>query len=289
MSFDNLCKFLSEKYPDRFANWLLGEMPTSIEILKTELSLEPIRADYLTFLKTQDRILHIEFQVNFLSTPPLPLRMLDYWVRLHRLYRLPITQVLVLLKQPAAGTIIETEFRLEQTQHSYRVVCMWEQPPEVFLGDPGLLPLAVLAASENPQQLLTQVSQRVDMIESPGQRQEVAACSQVLAGLRFNKELIQGLFRERIMRESVIYQDILQEGLQTGLKQGLEQGLEQGKQQGEAALILRQLTRRLGTVAVPPDVQERICGLSITQLEDLSEALLDFSQPADLVSWLEVH
>lgn len=277
MSFDNLCKFLSEKYPDRFANWLLGEMPTSVEILKTELGIEPIRADSLTLLRTHDRILHIEFQVNLLSTPPLPLRMLDYWVRLHRLYGLPITQVLVLLKQPAAGTIIETEFHLEQTRHSYRVVCMWEQSPAAFLEDPALMPLAVLAESENPEQLLTQVSQRVDMIESLGQRQEVAACSQLLAGLRFKKELIQGLFRERIMRESVIYQDILQEGRQ------------EGRQEGETALILRQLTRRLGTVAVPQEVQERIRGLSIAQLEDLAEALLDFSQPMDLMNWLEGH
>jgi predicted transposase/invertase (TIGR01784 family) len=277
MSFDNLCKFLSEKYPDRFANWLLGEMPTSVEILKTELSLEPIRADSLTLLRTQDRILHIEFQVQVLTEPPLPLRMLDYWVRLHRLYRLPITQVLVLLKPPATGTVIETEFHLEQTRHSYRVVCMWEQPPEMFLEDPGLMPLAVLAASENPQQLLAQVAQRVDMIESPGQRQEVAACSQVLAGLRFKKEIIQGLFRENIMRESVIYQDILQEGRQ------------EGRKEGETALILRLLARRLGTVAVPPDVQERIRGLSIAQLEDLAEALLYFSQPTDLMNWLEGH
>ncbi len=285
MSFDNLCKYLSEKYPDRFANWLLGEMPTSVEILKTELSLEPIRADSLTLLRTQDRILHIEFQVQVLTDPPLPLRMLDYWVRLHRLYRLPITQVLVLLKPPATGTVIETEFHLEQTRHSYRVVCMWEQPPEMFLGDPGLMPLAVLAASENPRQLLAQVSQRVDMIESPGQRQEVAACSQVLAGLRFKKELIQGLFRERIMRESVIYQDILQEGRE----EGREEGRQEGRQEGETALILRQLTRRLGTVAVPPEVQDRIRGLSIAQLEDLAEALLDFSQPTDLMNWLEGH
>jgi predicted transposase/invertase (TIGR01784 family) len=275
MSFDNLCKYLSEKYPDRFAQWLLGESTTSVEVLKTELGLEPIRADSLTLLRTQDCILHVEFQVQVITDPPLPLRMLDYWVRLHRLYRLPITQVLVLLKKPR--TVIETEFRLGQTQHSYRVVCMWEQPPAVFLGDPGLMPLAVLAASENPRQLLAQVSQRVDMIESPGQRQEVAACSQVLAGLRFKKELIQGLFRERIMRESVIYQDILQEGRQ------------EGRQEGETALVLRQLTRRLGTVAVPPEVQERIRGLSIAQLEDLAEALLDFSQPSDLMNWLEGH
>jgi predicted transposase YdaD len=77
------------------------------------------------------------------------------------------------------------------------------------------------------------------------------------------------------MRESVIYQDILR------------QGLEQGKQQEGIALILPLLTRQIGAVA--PELQERIRGLSIAQLEDLAEALLDFSQPADLVTWLEGH
>jgi predicted transposase YdaD len=223
--------------------------------------------------------LHVEFQVQLITDPPLPLRMLDYWVRLHRLYRLPIIQVLVLLKKPKAGTVIEMEFHLGQTRHSYRVVPMWEQSPDLFLQDPALMPLAVLAAAENPRQLLAQVSQRVDMIEAPGQRQEAAVCSQLLAGLRFNKKLVQQFFRESIMRESVIYQDIL--------RQGLEQGLEQGKQQGETALTLRLLTRQIGAVA--PELQERIRGLSIAQLEDLAEALLDFSQPADLVTWLEGH
>jgi hypothetical protein len=53
MSYDNLTKLLAEKYPERFATWLLGAPQTNVEILKTELSIEPIRADSLTFLKTQ--------------------------------------------------------------------------------------------------------------------------------------------------------------------------------------------------------------------------------------------
>ncbi len=85
MSFDNLCKLLSEKYPDRFASWVLGTPQRSVEILKTELSIEPIRADYVTFLQLQGQILHLEFQTKLESNPPIPLRMLDYWVRLHRL------------------------------------------------------------------------------------------------------------------------------------------------------------------------------------------------------------
>ncbi len=40
MLFDNLCKLLSEKYPDNFANWVLGTPQTTAKVLKTELSIE---------------------------------------------------------------------------------------------------------------------------------------------------------------------------------------------------------------------------------------------------------
>lgn len=72
MSFDNLCKLLSEKYPDRFVNWLLGETPQTVTVLKTELSIEPIRADSVTFLQTDQRIVHLEFQTRIESNPPCP-------------------------------------------------------------------------------------------------------------------------------------------------------------------------------------------------------------------------
>ncbi len=76
------------------------------------------------------------------------------------------------------------------------------------------------------------------------------------------------------MRESVVYQEILQAGLQQGL-------------QREKSLILRQLEHRLGLLA--PELREQVQRLSIMQLEELGEALLDFSSPPDLVSWLQAH
>jgi hypothetical protein len=47
---------LAEKHPDRFASWLLGREVTGTKVFKTELSLEPVRADSVTFLKLSDRI-----------------------------------------------------------------------------------------------------------------------------------------------------------------------------------------------------------------------------------------
>ena len=79
------------------------------------------------------------------------------------------------------------------------------------------------------------------------------------------------------MRESVIYQDILQ--------QGVQQGRQEGRQEGEVALITRQLTRRLGDLDLL--LIERIRGLSTLALEELGVALLDFSNAADLMAWFD--
>ncbi|GCL40905.1 hypothetical protein NIES80_05950 [Dolichospermum planctonicum] len=71
MSFDNVCKLLAEKYPFDFAKWLLPQAPKTIKVLKTELSIEPIRADFVTFLQTENRIL-----LNFKPTHNLNLQFL---------------------------------------------------------------------------------------------------------------------------------------------------------------------------------------------------------------------
>jgi predicted transposase YdaD len=220
-------------------------------------------------------------QVKLDSEPPLSLRMLDYWVRLYRLYRLPIRQVVVLLRPPAEGTVIESAFVLGTTRHEYQVLCMWEQDPSIFLEDIALLPLATLAATQSPEQLLNQVAQRVSTIESTQQRREASAYVQLLAGLRFNKTLIRQVFREDIMRESVIYQEIQQEGEERGILKGKLEG----KLEGEQTVILRQLARRIGDVS--PELQSQIQSLSLYQLEALADALLDFSTLADLRTWLQ--
>ncbi len=74
------------------------------------------------------------------------------------------------------------------------------------------------------------------------------------------------------MKESVIYQDILEQGLQQGL-------------QREISLVLRQIKRRFGDL--DSAIEVRIRSLSIDQLENLGEALLDFAQPDELLNWLD--
>jgi predicted transposase/invertase (TIGR01784 family) len=275
LSYDNACKYLAEQYPDEFANWLLSVQSQNIQVLKTELTLEPIRADAVTFLRTANQILHIEFQTLPASNPPIPFRMLDYSVRLKRQYRCDVEQVVIFLQATNDEIVFTEEYQDRTTSHRYRVIRLWEQDSASFLANPGLLPLATLTQTDSPQALLAQVAERTATIPDRGQRQNITGCAEILAGLRFEKDLIRQFFREEIMRESVIYQDILQRGLQ--------QGRREGKQEGEVDLITRQLTRRLGEINSL--LIERIRGLSTEQLEELGVALLDFSNMADLMAW----
>ncbi len=78
-----------------------------------------------------------------------------------------------------------------------------------------------------------------------------------------------------------------QEVVAVGREEGLQAGLQEGLRVGEADLILRQLTRKYGTLT--PEVNQQIKSLTIAELGDLGEALLDFVEMSDLEAWLNVE
>ena len=62
-------------------------------------------------------------------------------------------------------------------------------------------------------------------------------------------------------------------------------GLQEGRAEEGRSFVLRLLNRRVGTIA--PELKIKIETLTIEQLEDLGEALLDFATIADLEAWLD--
>ncbi len=62
-------------------------------------------------------------------------------------------------------------------------------------------------------------------------------------------------------------------------------GRQEGIKEGKLELVLRLLERRVGEIA--PDIESRIRRLSIEQLENLGEAVLDFTSASDLTDWLQ--
>ncbi|HEY9703880.1 MAG TPA: Rpn family recombination-promoting nuclease/putative transposase [Allocoleopsis sp.] len=286
MSYDSILKFIIDEYKKPILTWLLNqEITEEIRLLTPELNVEPIRADGVFFLQFGKKITHLEFQTRPQSDPPLPLRMLDYWVRLYRtnkLYEtdLELAQIVIFLRPDSSPKVYEDTFQVNDTIHRYRVIRIWECDPTPLLSQPELLPLAVLAKTEEPQMLLSQVAEKVKTIEDQNKKSNIAACVELLAGINYSEELIKMYLQDDILQESVTYQRILNDGVTKGVKLGVQEG-----QKTEAiALISRQLKKRFG--AIVETLNPQLNTLSIEQLESLGESLLDFNSFDEAIAWL---
>ena len=273
--FDSTCRFIAANFAMDMATWLLGKPINLTELKPSELSLEPIRADSLIFLQSEDLVLHIEFQTD--PKEDIPFRMLDYRLRVHRRYpNKQMHQVVIYLRKSNSELVQQTVFELPQTRHHFNVIRLWEVDYSELLTAPGVWPFAVLGKGGDNEAVLRDVANRIDNISDKTEQPNLAASTAILAGLILDKRLIQRILREDIMKESVIFQEITASAK-------LEGRLE-GRLEGEANLVLRQLNRRLGQIS--ESVSEQIRQLPVEQLEDLGEALLDFEDEADLLNWL---
>jgi len=261
--YDNICKFLAENFKDDLATWLLGSPIKLTELSPTELSSEPIRADSLILLQSDDLVLHTEFQTD--PDEDIPFRMLDYRVRVYR--RFPnkeMRQIVIYLRKTSSELVSETSFKLNNTYHQFEVIRLWEQPTDRFMSIPGLLPFAVLSQTNDPTMVLTQVAIAVEAISDRQLQRNIAAASGILAGLVLKKDVIRKIFRSEIMRESVIYQEIL------------EEGEAKGKAEGEAkgkAETTRKLTLNLLRIGMSLEQIAQVTELSIEEIQVLQEEL----------------
>jgi predicted transposase/invertase (TIGR01784 family) len=269
--YDNTCKYLAENFTEDIASWLIGSRVTLTELNPTELNVEPIRADSLILLTNEDLILHVEFQT--IPKSDLPFRMTDYRLRGYR--KLPhkrMKQVVVYLTRTQSDLVYETVFELENTRHQFEVIRLWEQPASIFLESQGLYPFAILAQTDEPESILRAVAARIEEIGVGKVQADLAATASILAGLVLNRDLVKQILRRDMMRESVIYQDIL------------EEGEVKGRAVEAKALIIRLLTRKLGNIN--PNLLAKIETLPLERLESLGEDLLDFTAISDLEQWL---
>ena len=90
------------------------------------------------------------------------------------------------------------------------------------------------------------------------------------------------------LKHTRVYQEAVAEGRTEGRTEGRAEGRAEAQEEGrqrEAALVLRLLRHRFGVLA--PEQEARIRALSVTALEALGEALLDFQTTVELSAWLQ--
>jgi len=258
--YDNTCKFLAENFPEDFASWLLGKPIPLTKLEPSELSAEPIRADSVIFLESSDIVVHLEFQTKTDDT--IAFRMANYWLRLYGKYPTKeIHQTVIYLKRTNSPLVHQNSFNSKQLNHEFNVVRLWEQPTEIFRQYLGLLPLAVLTKTSDPEETLRDVARRIDNIADKRVQSNVAASTAIISGIALDKEIIQRLLRSEIMKESVIYQDILLEGK------------AEGKAETTRQIALNMLNSKVST-----DLVAQFTGLTLKQVQKLQKLSIKQSQ-----------
>jgi predicted transposase YdaD len=215
----------------------------------------------------------------------MPRRMHAYTALVEEKYGLPVYPVVVNILRPGPTVTIANRYESEimgiTAYQDYRVINLWGIEAEVVFAQnlSSLLPFVPILKGGDNENSLRQalVRLRNDQVLA-----DLEPLLSFFASFVFDIPLVQQMMRwdMAVLRESPWYQEILKEGLE----KGNELGHQKGRQEGEANLVSRQLKRRFGPLS--SDQQARVQGLPVEQLEALGEALLDFTDMADLERFL---
>lgn len=229
-------------------------------------------------------LIHTEHQAR--AEANFSQRMFRYFARLYEKFALPVYPV-VLFSYDAPRRPEPTSHRVEfpdkvVLEFNYSVIQLNRLNWRDFLRQQNPVASALMAkmniAPEDRPRVKSECLRLLATLRlDPARMQLISGFIDTYLRLNLEEEEI---FRAEINRFEPVEQEVVMEIVTSWM----EQGLQQGRQEGELTVILRQLTRRIGTVE--PELQERIRQLSLAQLEDLAEALLDFSDVADLTAWL---
>ena len=244
--------------------------------------------------RTEDAyfLVHIENQAT--PQPDFPRRMFRYFARLTERYDLPVYPVVIFsydAPQRQEPNLFQVTFPGKNVlRFEYAVIQL------------NRLPWRRFVRQENPVASALMAKMKMRPEDRPRVKLE---CLRLLASLKLDpaRARLIGVFVDSYLELSAAelarYERTLsglapaerQETMEMmtswerdGLTRGIAQGITQGITQGKEALVVRQLRRRFGTVPAP--TVARVAALPAEQLDDLGEALLDFSSAADLERWL---
>ena len=284
--YDAATRTLLERHPE---DWLpLVRLDRTLPVEVVDSNVSTVSAETDKVLKVggpSPGIVHVEVQSTYDAS--IPLRLLRYNVLLRARHDLPVLSAVVLLVPRADGPALPGVYAVEWPDATagvafrYPVVRVWERSAAELAAElaasPGTLPLAILAArdEQEAERVLAGPLAAFHKPPTPEEREVEATCY-VFAGLKFDKGLIDRVFKEfDAMRESVTYQAILEEGR--------EKGWEQGQEEAARRILLLQATRRFG----PPDDATRGRLGSVVgnaRLEALAERVLTAASWDDLLS-----
>ena len=276
--------------PNQWVRWLTDNRDLTVrEILSSEFQWVARENDVLLKVYSpQDGEFLLLNELQLRYSPKMPQRIRAYAALAEERYNLSVYPVLINILPISNTQVIPNFYHSEimgmMAHQDYRVINLWEVEANLVFEQKlsALLPFVPILKNGANE---TTVRRAVQLLRADEQLQELEPLLSFFASFVLEIPLVQQIMRwdMSILRESPWYQEILKEGLEKGLQQGLQQGL---RQEG-VNLVLRLIRRRFGTVS--STTQTQIEGLSIPDLENLAEALLDFTEISDLEQWLKQY
>jgi predicted transposase YdaD len=221
-----------ESYP---ADWLAFAGLGPVERVAS------VDSNLSTIIAEADKVLRVEgpdpwlahFELQSGREAHLPRRLLRYNALLDERHGLPTRSILVLLREQADGDDLSGIYRRsfpgapDHLEFHYQVVRAWQQPVEsVLRGGLGTLPMAPVAllGDMEKEEVIRRMRERIDP-EPEIIAKELWGVTGLLMGLRYPKEEVNWLLRGvPDMKESTVYQMILEEGEAKGVAQGKIEG-----------------------------------------------------------------
>jgi len=199
-------------------------------------------------------VLHIEFQVK--DEPEMVYRMAEYFVMLHRLYKIEVRQYVIYLGNGKPS--MSAELELEQMTFRYRLISFSEIDYRLLLAarDPREKMMAVLGDFKDmpPRPVVDNIAKQV-IESSEGDFAEKRHVKQLrilmkLRNLDFeNLHEMDSLAPYLTPERDFLYKIGERKGLEEGLKAGLAKGLEKGEAKRSALMVKNLLRKTDFTVA----------------------------------------
>jgi hypothetical protein len=244
--------------------------------------------------KNQDTLFIIHTEHQSASQANFNERMFVYFARLHEKYAIPIYPI-VLYSHDAPQTLQPSSYTIEFSgwkilEFNYRVIQLNQLNWQDFVNQPNPVASALMSkmrmdTQQRPEVKLISLQLLASLGLNPAQIQLISGFIDTY--LQLNPEE-QRAFAEQLAtiepRQEEQVMEIVTSWMREGIEQGIGQGVERGRKQEAVSMIKRMLTHRFGSLT--PQLHSRITSLSVTQLEDLGEALLDFTVIGDLEVWL---
>lgn len=247
---------------DAVEKWLNVDLP----------KVQNPRADLLG--ETADgSLVHVELQSANVAI--MPLRMAEYCLGVLRLFGKFPRQVVLYVGEAPLG--MDSELRGPDVSFRYRMIDIRDLDGDRLLEseETGDNIIAILARLRDHKAAIGKIVGRIAGL--PAAEREIALSHLlILAGLRRWEETVEGE-----IQKMPVYIDILENKvLGPTFKKGLEEGELKGKLEGELKILRRQIEKRFGPI--PKWAAERLAARSATELEELSDRILEVTNIEDL-------